>query len=352
MVKVSSLKYLVILAVFVALAVWIFQSVSTPTKSISKTPPVQVKWLIAHEPISLFDRANKVFVDEFNKESDGTIEIHIVGPKDFGSDNGHLLTSEVFKALDGGQVQLATIVVTGLKTLDPKLEVLSLPFLFKSESAAGQVLDGPIGEELLETVNASTTARGLAFTFSGGLMAIQSNSKQIRNLEDLKGLRIGTINGPVAEATLQSFGAITVPLDSGKGSPAINKLLDTYDGIETPYTRIDTRSSSTVPRYVSETNHSFFLTTILASDSFYNSLSAQDKGALVKAARAAAVAEREDSIALKEKNKVTLQERGTTIVTVSADATAAFKAKVVGVYAKFAPLFGADLIQKIQNAQN
>ncbi len=352
MVKANSLKYLVIVALFVTLAVLIFRGVSTAAQSVSKAKPVQIKWLIAHEPVSLFDRAHKVFVDEFNKESDGAIEIQILGPKDFGSDSGHLLTSDVFKALDDGQVQLATVVVAGLKTVDPELEVLSLPFLFKSESAAGKVLDGPIGSELLETVNASTTARGLAFTFSGGLMAIQSNSKQIRNLEDLKGLRIGTINGAVSEATLQSFGAITIPLDSGKGSPAINKLLDTYDGIETPYTRIDTGSSSTVPRYVSETNHSFFLTTILASDSFYNSLSAQDKGALMKAARAAAIAEREDSIALKEKNKAALQERGTTIVTVSPDETVAFKAKVVGVYAKFVPIFGEDLILKIQNAQN
>lgn len=348
-------KYIGALAVIVilALAFVALRSSSAFVAPAKTSPPLKITWLIAHEPISLFDRADKVFVDEFNKDSDGTIEIQILGPKDFGSTTGHLSNSDVFQALDSGQVQLATTVTTGLAyKSDPELGVLALPFLFKNPSTAGQVLDGPIGDSLLSTIDASTTAHGLAFTFSGGLMVIESDNKEIHSVDDLKGMRIGTINGPVAIKTLDALGATAVALDPGKGTPAINKLLATFDGIETPYTRISTQSTSTLPRYVNETDHSFFLTAILASDSFYNSLSAQNKDALLKAARAAAVAEREDSIALAAKNRATLQQKGTIIVTMSPDATAAFKAKAIGVYQQLVPVFGEDMVQNILNAQN
>ena len=321
-------------------------------ESQKKSAPIKIQWLIAHEPVSLFDRAEQVFVDEFNKDSDGSVEIQLLGPKDFGSTTGHLNQKDIMAALDSGQVQLATAVTTGLSnTTAPQLGVLTLPFLFKNETTAGQVLDGPIGQELLASVAASSTARALAFTFSGGLMVIESNNKQIHSVADLRGMRIATINGPISVQTLDSLGAIAVPLDPGKGVAATIELLDQYDGIETPYTRIFPDATSTVPKYVNETGHSFYLTTILVSDSFYASLTAQDQQALQKAAQAAAITEREDSIALKEKNRALLQVKGTTIVTMSPDAAAAFKTKAVALYPQFAPAFGADLIQRIIDAQ-
>ncbi len=317
-----------------------------------KSEPIKIKWLIAHEPVSLFDRAEQTFVDEFNRDSDGSIQIQILGPKDFGSTNGHLAQKDVMAALNSGQVQLATAVTAGLTdSTAPQLGVLSLPFLFNNEASAGGVLDGPIGQELLASVAASSTARALAFTFSGGLLAIESNTKEIRNVNDLRGLHIGTINGPISVKTLDGLGAVAVPLDSGKGTAATNALLDQYDGIEIPYTRISLESTSTIPKYVNETGHSFFLTTILVSDSFYASLSGNDQRALQKAAQAAALTEREDSIALKVKNRALLQAKGSIIVTMSPDAAAAFKSKAVGLYPQFAPAFGADLIQRIIDAQ-
>lgn len=313
--------------------------------------PLEVNWLIAHEPVYLFDRAAKDFALEFNKTSDRPITVHILGPSDYGSTNARLSSDTVFQALDGGQVQLATLVTDALsRTQVPQLGVLQLPFLFTDTKSAERVLDGAIGDHLLQDITDATSARGLAFTFSGGLMVIESNTHSVQSLADFKNLRIGTIEGPIAMATLKAFGASPEKLDVEKGKYN-GSLLSTLDGIETPYTRINLNVPEATPSYVSETNHSLFLTVIMASDSFYESLSPNDRIALLRAARVAAQDEREDSVALAAKNRELLKERGATVTIISPDVQEALKKAVASVYTTFAPQFDAALLKGIQEAQ-
>jgi TRAP-type C4-dicarboxylate transport system substrate-binding protein len=319
----------------------------------AKADPIQVNWLIAHEPVDLFDGAAQAFETEFNTDGDGAVQIHILGPKDFGSANGHLSYDVVSNALDTGKVQLATVVVGPMASTTPELGILSLPFLFKDYASAGVVLDGPVASQLLKSIDTTTNNRGLAFTFSGGLMVIESNTKQIHAVADFKGLKIGTVNGSISEQTLRAFGAIAVPLDARDGVQSTHEALQYLDGIETPYTRIATssRQPGVVPTYINETDHSFFLTVILASDSFYDSLSPQNQIALRKAAQAAALIERRDSIALAAQKRQTLKDQGKTIVTMSSQTTDQMKVLAKSVYTTFENTFGNDLVDKILQEQ-
>ncbi len=317
------------------------------TASVEPAPQVRhVRWLLSHQPTSVFDRAATVFAEVLEKESNGTLTVDVVTPQEMGVARGDIPNLDVLRYLDAGTVELATTYTVGLGNDAPAFWSLNLPFLFESYAQAGAILDGSAGRAILDTASTQTSAHALAFTMSGGFRIIASKNTKITSLSDLKGKRIATSGGPVAEATLKALGATPVATNLENGAPVID--VETIDGIETTYSRLSAvvGSETQYVKYVNETNHSIFLTTILAGNAFYDSLSAGDKTALKKAALAAAAVEREDSISLGEQTKKVLQESGSIIVA-PADVPA-FRNAVQSVYEKFTPTFGAELITNLR----
>ena len=313
--------------------------------------PIEIKWLIAHEPVSLFDRAVQDFATEFNTNGDGTVHITVLGPSDEGSTNGHLGTATVLKALDVGDVHMATVVVGALASSTvPELQVMNLPYLFKDYSSAERVFDSAPGAQMLSYIDAHTNEKGLAFTFSGGFMVIESNTKRMTTADDLAGLRIGSIDGPIAEASLNAFGAHAVSIDAHNGQKAIAESLDQYDGMETPYTRIFPETGQH-PKYVAETLHGLFTTAIVVNKTFYDSLSAKNQVALQKAAQIAAQDERADSIALAQKHKDELVASGTRVTAFSSSSVAQLREDAQPLYDRYGAVFGTDLLHSIEALQ-
>lgn len=337
----------VVLAVVVVLGLFaIVGMYNTSGREASvKVEPRQVRWLLSHQPTSVFDRAAAVFAEVLEKESGGTLTVDVVTPEEVGVMKGDIPNVDVFRYLDQGTVELATTYTVGLGNDAPLFWSLNLPFLFGSYAQAGTILDGSAGRSVLDAAS-QTSAHALAFTMSGGFRIIASKNTKITSLSDLKGKRIATSGGPVAEATLKALGAVPVPTNLENGAPVID--VETIDGIETTYSRLSAvvGSQTEYVKYVNETNHSLFLTTILAGNAFYDSLSDGDKTALQKAALAAAAVEREDSITLGEQTKEVLKKNGSIIVA-PADIPA-FRSAVQSVYEKFTPTFGAELITDLQ----
>lgn len=326
---------LVFLAVSIVLvAAFLYR---TPLKA-SASDPIQVRWLLSHQPTDVFDAAIEVFADELSKNTNGRMVLTVVTPEDIGVSAGDVPNTKVFDLLDSGQVELATTYTVALGKEDPTLWKLNLPFYFDGYGEIDEVLDGPIGAQLLQGISDSTSARGLAFTMSGGLRIIASKNSQIDEAQDLKGLRIGTSGGPVAEATLRALGAVPVPLDLESGNVDIDA--NTVDAVETTYSRLSQvlGDGSAYVRYINETNHSLFLTTILASGSFYDGLSLEDRDALVSAARAAASVERRDSVELADETRTQLAREGSTIVALPPVARDAFIEATKVVYKEFGTL--------------
>ncbi len=320
------------------------------------TQVVHVRWVVAHEPVVLFDAAQQTFVEVFNKNSDGLrIVIDGIGPKDAGKpERTPLSTGEVFDMLESNTVEMASIVVSSLHKEVPLVGVLSLPYLFADTTAAEAALEGGAVNQVLETISSTTRARALAFTYSGGFQLIQTRTKKIESPGDLVGMRIGSQNAGVTQDVLKAMGATPVHLEKGLNNLAIQELLETgkLDGVEYTYTRLFFATTSAATSTINETYHSVFLTSIIVSDSFFDSLSVQNKRAFEKAAFEAARVERSDSLALAQKTKDELIANGYQIVSPTPVGREAFKKATVGVYKKYAPQFGQHLIDSIRAAQN
>jgi TRAP-type C4-dicarboxylate transport system substrate-binding protein len=349
MYNVRSLVYAGIVAGVVLAAIFGARYLS-PARTVSVSHPIQVRWLIAHRPSSVFEDAVKVFADELSKATNGKMQLQVVMPQDIGLTSGDVPNAKVFQMLDNGDVELATTYTVPLGNQDNNVWALSLPFLFPNYDAATNALDGATAQQILNTVGDKTSAHALAFTMSGGFRIIASKNMTIKSVADLKGKRIATSGGPVAEATLKALGAVPVAMDLESGA---QQDLKNIDGIETTYSRLSevVGSNTTYVKYINETYHSLFLTAILASNGFYGSLSPEQQTALTNAARAAAQVERRDSITLGENTRAELQAQKSQITTLTPSARGEFVKSVASVYDTFTPIFGSGVIKALQGTQ-
>jgi len=306
--------------------------------------PMKVRWLLAHQPADAFRRAAKTFNEQLKRETNGEMEIVVLEPKDVGSKTDNMDPRQIFDLLAKGDVELSQTVTTGIGTIEPNFYVLDLPFLFKNHEHASRVLEGKIGNKLLASLE-KNKLRGLAFTYSGGFRVIPSTQRPISSVKDFMGLRVRTTNSPVAQATLKEVGAVPVPLTLEQGQDALNE--GEVDAAEATYIRVSSVIGDR-SKFLNETEHSLFLTTILASNRFLERLTPAQRAALERSALAAARIEREDSVADGKRVRAEFEKNGVKVVRMSAAEEKMFRAKMKPVYQKFTPLFGKPLIDAIR----
>ena len=87
-----------------------------------------------------------------------------------------------------GAIDMNRINVGAIGNYAPVLNVLALPFLFRSIEHLHAVIDGPIGGEILAALEPSGFI-GLTF-YDSGARSIYTATKPVRKIDDLKGMRL------------------------------------------------------------------------------------------------------------------------------------------------------------------
>src|SRR5215831_18101119 len=89
-----------------------------------------------------------------------------------------------------GAIQLLRVSAGALGPIVDDINVVNMPFLFKTTAHAEKMMDGPIGQELLDRITANATAGlvGLCWMNSGA-RSIYNTKKPIKSIDDLKGLK-------------------------------------------------------------------------------------------------------------------------------------------------------------------
>ena len=117
---------------------------------------------------------------------------------------------DLIEHLQLGTVDAAVINTAVLATLIPELAVIDLPFMFQDYDHAYRVLDGEIGQEFLQKINEKQI---VALNFwDNGFKGITNNVRPIRKPEDLKGLKIRTMQSPVQLDAFKMWGANPTPM--------------------------------------------------------------------------------------------------------------------------------------------
>jgi TRAP-type transport system periplasmic protein len=190
-----------------------------------------------------------VAIDAFAKEVETRTKGRIkVQPFYSGSLGGE---RESIEAVQLGTQELTFTSTGPVPNFVPEARILDVPFLFRDKAHARLVLDGAIGAEML----AKFEAKGFKALAWGenGIRHMTNSKRSVVNPEDLKGLKMRTMENPVHIAAYKGFGIVTTPMAFPEVFTALQQ--GTVDGQENPLSVIMAAKFDQVQKHLSLTGH-------------------------------------------------------------------------------------------------
>jgi len=310
----------------------------------------KIKWLIAHEPVDLFLRTAKAFAEQVKESTNGQVEIEIYTATEYADKFNEGKKENPMAYMERGELEMSQLHISQLwKWNVPAFMALELPFLFKDHDHATRVLEGEIGRSMLTELKEKSPARGLAFTYSGGFRIVASD-KEINNLADFKNLSFYTGTNPIGIDTIEAIGGQADPHAIEDYWQSVHSEGDNHDAVDTTVPRLLATVDKTKKRYITDTKHSLFLTSIIVSEKFWNSLSDELKDQIGKAAFNAARLERRWSIEDTERVASEGEKVGVQYKELDQAEMDKFRALTEPLYEKYDSVFLPGLINSIRRS--
>lgn len=301
-------------------------------------PTYDIHMIVAHDPAPpYYMQAMKQFADTVESESNGHIRVQVLTSSQWGNIDMRTITD----AVSDGKIEMSASTVSSLGRLDKDFWALEMPYLFDSYETAGRVIDGPIGKRLMDNLPAHNL-RGLAYTYSGGFKVVSSNVKPLRTPADFKGITV-LANDPVNMASFRALGAKVI--EGGYRQSKELMASNTVQASDMTYTRYYEYQASS--KYVNEIDHSFFLTTLLINEAFYQKLPPEYREIVARAAQKVAIQERARTVQENARIRDLLASQGITIITATPAEKAQLKAATAPMYKQFAGYFSPGLLDQL-----
>ncbi|MHA6477380.1 TRAP transporter substrate-binding protein [Stutzerimonas sp. KH-1] len=254
-------------------------------------------------------RAAKLLAEEVAKASGGKLKVRTFASASLGSDD------QMQNALIGGAQEMMVGSTATLVGISKEMAVWDTPFLFTDPLQADQVLDGPVGRQVMDKLEDKGLV-GLVY-WENGFRNVTNSARPIEKLEDFNGIKLRVMPNPVFIDTFKRMGANAVPLPFSELFTALETKA--VDGQENPYNTILSSKFYEVQKYLSVTNHVYSPWVVTVSKRWWDGLSATEQGILMDAAEKARDAEREDTRREASQALAALKERGMQINEVSPD---------------------------------
>lgn len=238
----------------------------------------------------------------------------------------------LLQLVQSGELDMNRVNIQALDPISPLARVLSLPYLFRDTEHLHKVLDGPIGQEVLDSLQSQGLV-GLAY-YDSGIRCIYTKKKPVTRLEDLKNLNIRVQPSEMALMMFDLLGARPVRLPFAQTARALsNNLVDAAENNLPSYS--STEHYRYAP-YYSLTRHAMSPDILVMSKVTWNKLSATEQAAVRKAARESVPLMRDMWQQREDLVEATLKLAGVKFSEISPEQLTRIQAAVQPVYAKFA----------------
>lgn len=283
------------------------------------------------------DVASKKLGEMLSEKTGGRITVNVFPNSALGGN------TELLEQLQMGTLEMAISSVAFLGGFTDTTKLLDLPYLFKSNEAAEEVLDGEVGQTVFQNLE-SSGFKGMAW-LATGWRHLTAN-KEIHAPEDMKGLKIRVMENQMHIDHFNTLGASAVPMAFSELYTALQN--GTMDAQENPFANIDGSRLYEVQKYIIKTGHIYDTSPLLASKTWWDSLSAADQELIQSCVNEMLAFERE----LSASNETELEEKigsnGTNvIITLTDEERQAFREAAQPVYDKYVPEIGEDLVKQI-----
>jgi tripartite ATP-independent transporter DctP family solute receptor len=272
-----------------------------------------------------------IFMNWVNENSD-TLEARVYPNSSLGQERE---VAEQMQ-LGGG----ASCMVSGTAILNnfaKRTGVIDLPFLWKDPAHLHRALDGKIGQELAADIE-KAGLKVIGWLNDWGYRNVLTSKKQINGPEDLKGLKIRTIQSPIYIAAIESMGASPTPMAMGEVYTALQTGV--IDGFEHTAALMQSMKYYEVGKYLTLTRH--FLAPLVWTCSLkeWNTWTPQEQKLVLEAAQMGITISRSLMAGQENDALVWLKENGG--VTVTEIDTSAMRERAQAVQDKIAKDLDAE----------
>ncbi len=202
------------------------------------------------------------FAKILEEKSNGRIHV-VIYP------NGMLYNDDnELKALQNGDVQMIAPTFSKMTDTIPAWQVLDLPYLFHTDKDVEKVLNGKVGEQLLNQSN-HANVKGLAF-WNNGFKQMIAERKPLVQIEDFKNLKIRAMPSQVLQSQFKLLGASSVKTSFDELYSEIEN--HGIDAQENTLSNIYSKGFYKVQKHITLTNHGLLGYAVLMNEDFWNSL--------------------------------------------------------------------------------
>lgn len=285
-------------------------------------------------------RAVKVFADAVEQASGGKMKVRAIGAAALGPD------TQMQQALIGGAQEMMVGSTATLVGITKEMALWDTPFLFQNVKEADAILDGPIGQKVMDKLQEKGLV-GLVY-WENGFRNLTNTKRPVARLEDLDGIKLRVMQNNVYLDSFKLLGANAIPMPFSELFSALETK--TVDGQENPYNTILSSKFYEVQKYLSVTNHVYSPWIVLVSKKWWDGLSKDEQKVLLDAAKKSRDFERKDTREEAAKAVAELKAKGMQINELSPAEVARMRDKLTRVNASIGASIGMDLWNETQAA--
>lgn len=258
-----------------------------------------IKLAVVTKPGSAQNIVAEKFKELVEAQSGGDLQVKIFHSGSLGNE------TEILQQIQMGTVELGVITSGPFDSFDPIVRVIDYPFLFKDHQQADQILDGPLGGEILASLETSGF-KGLCFS-ENGFRNLTNSRKAVTDPGDINGLKIRVMASALHKSIWQTLGANPTPMPWPIYTELEQKVID---GQENPLWVLEVYKFYEIQKYMTLTRHVYSAHIDVASLNWWNSLDEKKQALIQKAMYEAARFQRAENRSKNDARLQMLKEKG------------------------------------------
>lgn len=242
--------------------------------------------------------------EDLKKLSGGKMVLKIYPSQQLGTER------QCLELLQIGSLDMTKVSVGTLENFAPKMKVLGLPFLFRDRQHSFDVLDGPIGQSLLNE-GEKYWLKGLGY-YDAGSRSFYTKDRPVHRPEDLKGLKIRVMESVTAVNMVKDLGGSPTPISWGELYTALQQGV--VDGAENNPPSFYLSRHYEVCKFYTLDEHTVLPDVLLVGTHLWDKLSVEEQGWLKQAVDNSIGYQRKLWLASEEEALAEVQKAGVEII--------------------------------------
>lgn len=262
------------------------------------------------------------FAELVNEKTNGEVKVEVYANAQLGEE------AENIEQVQAGALDMARVNSVTLAQTIKELNAFTLPYIFTSQEQKYKVLDGEIGQEVLDKFEDYSLV-GFGY-LEAGSRNFYTTKKPIKSLADLKGQKIRVQPSEVVIKMTELLGAVPTPMNYGEVFSALQTGV--IDGAENDFVSFYTSGHYEAAKHITLDGHLSPPAVMIMSKTIWDGLSAEHREAIKEAAIEATEFERKAMNDFQEESRAAVEKAGVTVYEVD---TKEFQDAVSPIYDTF-----------------